>query len=215
MPSIQQSNETNLWIRQFLYLCLLTASVNLLQTVSGVLLGLRASSPLLIIFGLDSFVGALRELVVARRIACYGPADGDPSESGVPFTLIACGYFTVSFFALGFGLIALLQGREPTPSILGVGLAAVSMLLIPIIGSYMKAVAMEVRSPVLKAASVFTFGNSYLAMVLLIGLLVNSGMQHWWGDPLGALVMCPFIIQKGIQILIGKREIEFVDDARL
>jgi divalent metal cation (Fe/Co/Zn/Cd) transporter len=78
------------------------------------------------------------------------------------------------------------------------------VLLVPIVGSYMKAVAMELKSPALKAASVFTFGNSYLSMVLLISLLIRLGMDRWWGDPLGALVMVPFIVQKGIQILIGE-----------
>ena len=212
MSSPQESNEAALWLRQFLYLCLLTALVNLLQTVSGMLLWVRAGSPLLFVFGLDAFVGAVRELALARRIARYHTADVEPGADRVWFAVIAGGYVLVGLIALTYGVFALWQGRQPSPSFLGVGLAAISMLLIPIIGSYMKSLAMEARSPALKAASVFTFGNSYLAMVLLIGLLVNSGMQHWWGDPLGAIVMCPFIVQKGLQILVEHKEMEFQEE---
>ena len=112
------------------------------------------------------------------------------------------GYVLVGLIAVGVGIAGLWNRQRPVATLLGVGLAAVSMLLIPIIGSYMKALAMELKNPVLKVASVRTFGNSYLSMVLLISLLINSGMDIWWGDALGAVVIAPFIIQKGIQILV-------------
>ena len=49
-------------------------------------------------------------------------------------------------------------------------------------------------------------------MVLLIALLLNSGIDLSWGDPLGALVMFPFMAQKGIQILLEEGKHEFVED---
>lgn len=211
-PSPHQSDETRLWLRQFLFLCLLTALIHLLQLASGVLLSIRVASPLLLIFGLDALVGASREIVLASRIARFGTADVEPGTDRVVFGAVAGGYVLVGVGALGLGVVFLWQGRHPGPSFLGVGLAAISMLLIPIIGSYMKLLAMEVRSPALRAASVFTFGNSYVSMVVLIGLLINAGMQYWWGDPLGAIVISPFVIQKGIQILVANREMEFAED---
>ena len=104
------------------------------------------------------------------------------------------------------------NGERPARSILGIVLAAVSMLIIPIIGSYMKTLAVELRSQTLKSAAIFTFGNSYLSMVLLIALLLNSGMDLGWGDPLGAIVMFPFMAQKGIQILLEEGKHEYVED---
>jgi hypothetical protein len=173
---------------------------------------MRSSSPLLLAYGLDALVGAGRELVLARRIATRGTADVDaPGDRGL-FDIIAAAYLFVGAVSLVLGVADLWQGRRPDPSFLGVALAAISMLLIPIIGSYMKSLAMEVRSSALKAAAVFTFGNSYLSLVLLIGLLINLGMQHWWGEAVGAVVMSPFIIQKGFQILAGNRDAEFGED---
>jgi divalent metal cation (Fe/Co/Zn/Cd) transporter len=208
----QPSNEAMVWQRQFLFLCLLTAFVNLLQCLSGILLWIQAASPLLLVFGLDAMVGGAREAILARRIARSGTSDVDAGKDRMPLAIVAGGYILVGLTALLVGGAFLIGGREPRGSFLGVGLAAISMLLIPIIGSYMKSLAMEARSPALKAASVFTFGNSYLSMVLLIGLLINAGTRHWWGDPLGAIVMSPFIVQKGIQMLVESRDMEFVED---
>ena len=104
------------------------------------------------------------------------------------------------------------SGRWPKPDIPGIVVAAVSMLVIPILGSYMKTLAVELRSQALKSAAIFTFGNSYLSMVLLIAMLMSYAMNLRWGDPLGALVMFPFMAQKGIQILLEEGKDEYVED---
>ena len=111
--------------------------------------------------------------------------------------------------APGRGSVAAALGSGVGEKLIGVALAALPLLLIPIVGSYMKSVAMELKSPALKAASVFTFANSYLSLVLLISLLIRSGMERWWGDSLGAIMLAPFIIQKGIQILVDDKQPEF------
>ena len=103
-------------------------------------------------------------------------------------------------------------GARPRSTVLGIAVAAVSMLVIPIVGSYMKVLAVELRSQALRSAAIFTFGNSYLSMVLLIALLMSYGMNLPWGDPLGALVMFPFMAQKGIQILLEEGKHEYVED---
>jgi divalent metal cation (Fe/Co/Zn/Cd) transporter len=95
---------------------------------------------------------------------------------------------------------------------MGIALAFISMLVVPIAGSYMKVLGVELRNQTLKDAAVFTFGNSYLSMVLLIALMLNAGMDFRWGDALGALVMIPFLAQKGIQILIEEGSAEYVED---
>ena len=204
------SDESQMWLRQFVYLALLTALVHLLLAASGILLWVRTSSAVLLTFGMDAFVGAVRELILARRITHFGTADIDPRKDRLFFGIVACGYVLVGLIALAVSVTQLWQRRAPGATLLGVALAATAMLVIPIIGSYMKALAMEVRSPALKAAAIFTFGNSYLSMVLLIGLLINAGMERWWGDPLAALIMSPFIAYKGIQILVEHRSEEFV-----
>jgi divalent metal cation (Fe/Co/Zn/Cd) transporter len=128
------------------------------------------------------------------------------------FRVVAAGYLVAAGVGLCLGLAFLWSGRTPGRSVLGIVLAAVSMLAIPIIGSYMKVLAVELRSQALKSAAIFTFGNSYLSMVLLIAMLMHIGMGFGWGDALGALVMFPFVAQKGIQILLEEGKHEYVED---
>jgi hypothetical protein len=205
------SDDSQLWLQQFFRLGLLTALVHLLQATCGILLWVDATSPALLAFGMDAIVGAGRELILVRRIARYDTADVDPAADGTLFHIVGGGYILVGLIATTVAVTHFWQGRVAEPTLLGVALAATSMLIIPIIGSYMKSLAMEVRSPALKQAAIFTFGNSYLSMVLLIGVLINAGMERAWGDPLCALVMSPFIIHKGAQLLAEGRVERFTE----
>jgi len=189
------------WIRQFFYLAVFTAVFNSLQFAASLLLWKTTRSAALMAFGLDALVSAIAALFLAARI-----------QREWRNRLVALSYVAASAGAIYLGVSTLWSGRHPSGSVLGIVLAAVSMLVIPIVGSYMKTLAVELRSQALRSAAVFTFGNSYLSMVLLIALLLNIGMGLRWGDPLGALVMFPFIAQKGIQILLEEGKHEYVED---
>jgi divalent metal cation (Fe/Co/Zn/Cd) transporter len=195
------TTERDTWIQHSRYLALFTSFFHLLQFAASTALWFRTNSPALLTFGLDAAVSAAAALVLAFRILREWRN-----------RYVAAGYIAAAAAALYLGGSMLWRGNRPDPSILGIALAAVSMLVIPIIGSYMKVLAVELRSQALKSAAVFTFGNSYLSMVLLTSLLLNSGMGFAWGDPLGALVMFPFMAQKGIQILLEEGKHEYVED---
>jgi divalent metal cation (Fe/Co/Zn/Cd) transporter len=199
--STSQADEREIWIRQFSHLALFTAAFHFLQFGASFLLWTATNSAALMSFGLDALVSAIAALCLAARI------EGEWRNRFVAF-----GYMTASAGAVYLGGSMLWKGERAAGSISGIVVAAVSMLVIPIIGSYMKTLAVELRSQALKSAAVFTFGNSYLSMVLLIALLLNVGMALRWGDPLGALVMFPFMAQKGIQILLEEGKHEYVED---
>jgi divalent metal cation (Fe/Co/Zn/Cd) transporter len=199
--STPKTDERGIWIRQFFQLALFTAGFHLLQFGASFLLWSTTNSAALMSFGLDALVSAIAALCLAARI-----------EREWRNRFVAFGYMSASAGAVYLGGSMLWKGDRAAGSILGIVLAAVSMLVIPIIGSYMKTLAVELRSQALKSAAIFTFGNSYLSMVLLIALLLNVGMALRWGDPLGALVMFPFMAQKGIQILVEEGKHEYVED---
>ena len=186
------TDEREIWIRHSSQLALFTAVFHLLQFLASVFLWVSTSSAALLAFGLDAFVSAIS---VQRRNR-----------------FVAYGYMASAAVSSYVGASMLWSGRWPRATVLGIALAAVSMLIIPIVGSYMKTLAVELRSQDLKSAAIFTFGNSYLSMVLLIALLMSYGMNLRWGDPLGALVMFPFMAQKGIQIRLEEGRHEYVED---
>jgi divalent metal cation (Fe/Co/Zn/Cd) transporter len=196
------------WIRQIATLALLTAGFHLLQFVASTALWIRAGSPVIAAFGLDAIVSAVAAPLLSVRIR----RSYDKLATEWKSRVVAYGYIVGAVLSLLLGVSSFLADHHAQRSLLGILLAAVSMLVVPIAGSYMKVLAVELRNQTLKDAAVFTFGNSYLSMVLLISLLLNAGMDFAWGDALGALVMVPFLAQKGIQILIEEGSSEYVED---
>ena len=193
--------ERAIWIRHFCCLAIFAGTFHSLQFLASVLLWAGTNSAALMAYGLDAIVSAAAALVLATRI----PRDWRNR-------CVAYGYMTAAASSLYLGASTLWLGRWPRTSMLGIVVAAISMLVIPIAGSYMKTLAVELRSQALKSAAIFTFGNSYLSLVLLIAMLMSYAMNLRWGDPLGALVMFPFIAQKGIQILVEEGKHEYVED---
>ena len=189
------------WIRHFLYLALFAAIFHSLQFLASLLLWINTNSAALMAYGLDAIVSASAALVLAAGL-----------HRDWRNKFVAYGYMLAAALSFYLGASMLWKGQRPQTSMLGIALAAVSMLVIPIVGSYMKVLAVELRNQALKSAAIFTFGNSYLSMVLLIALLMSYGMNLRWGDPLGALVMFPFMAQKGIQILLEEGKHEYVED---
>ena len=195
------TSERETWIRHFLYLALFAAAFHTLQFLGSLTLWTRTNSAALMSYGLDAAVSAIAALVLAVRVR---------REWRNKF--VAYAYLAAAAGSLYLGASMFWRGGRPQPTVLGIVVAAISMLVIPIVGSYMKVLAVELRSQALKSAAIFTFGNSYLSMVLLIALLMSYGMNLRWGDPLGALVMFPFMAQKGIQILLEEGKHEYVED---
>jgi divalent metal cation (Fe/Co/Zn/Cd) transporter len=195
------TTERETWVRHFLYLALFAAAFHTLQFLAALTLWMRTQSAALMSYGLDAAVSAVSALVLSGRI-----------QREWRNKFVAYGYMLASAGAFYLGASMLWRRQLPQASVLGIAVAAISMLVIPIVGSYMKVLAVELRSQALKSAAIFTFGNSYLSMVLLIALLMSYGMNLRWGDPLGALVMFPFMAQKGIQILLEEGKHEYVED---
>jgi len=209
---METSEDRQTWIRHALYLAVFTALYHTLQFAAGLALYRASGSPALMTYALDAIVSAPAALILAMRIQRHNRIDIIGIEEKWRFRVVAAGYVISSLAGLYLGATALWFGIRPARSILSIVLAAVSMLTIPIIGSYMKVLAVELRSQALKSAAVFTFGNSYLSMVLLISQLITLGMDKSWGDPLGAVVMFPFMMQKGIQIILDEGKHEYVED---
>jgi len=195
------TEEREIWIRHFFYLAIFAGGFHSLQFLASVLLWSSTNSAALMSFGFDAAVSAGAALVLATRI-----------QRDWRNRFVAYGYMMAAAGSLYLGASALWLGRWPKASVLGIVVAAISMLVIPVAGSYMKTLAVELRSQALKSAAIFTFGNSYLSLVLLIAMLMSYAMNLRWGDPLGALVMFPFIAQKGIQILVEEGKHEYVED---
>ena len=92
----------------------------------------------------------------------------------------------------------------PEHSIPGIIVAAVSVVVMPILARAKRRVAAGIGSGAMQADSRQTDFCTFLSAILLGGLLMNAVLGWWWADPIAALVMVPIIAKEGVDGLRGK-----------
>src|ERR1051326_495674 len=121
--SMTEDRET--WIRHFFYLALFAAGFHSLQFLVSFVLWRSTRSAALMAYGLDAVISAVAALVLAGRV-----------EREWRNKFVAYGYMLAAAGAFYLGASMLWRGERPIPSVLGIAVAAASMLVIPIVGSY-------------------------------------------------------------------------------
>lgn len=196
----QRSTNTNL-VRRGRHLEYFTIGWNLLEAVVAVGSGVVAGSTALVGFGIDSAIESSSGGVLLWRLQ-----DGEEAEKrekralqlvGVSFLLLA------AYVALDAGKALWLQ-EAPDESLVGIIVAAVSLVVMPLLANAKRQVARSIGSRALEADSRQTDLCMYLSAILLAGLGLNAVLGWWWADPLAALIMVPIITNEGIEALKGE-----------
>ena len=99
---------------------------------------------------------------------------------------------------------ALLGRERPNESTVGIVLAAVSVIVMPLLARAKRRVAVQMRSGALAAEAQQTSLCAYLSAILLGGLLLNATLGWWWADPIAAFAMVPIIAKEGLEGIRGR-----------
>jgi divalent metal cation (Fe/Co/Zn/Cd) transporter len=98
-----------------------------------------------------------------------------------------------------------LIGRKTSEhSILGIVLACVSLIVMPILSRAKRRVADDLGSAAMKADAIKTDFCFYLSVILLAGLVLNALLGWWWADPIAALGMAPLVAKEGLDAWKGE-----------
>ena len=171
---------------------------NSLEAVVAVGAGVFAASIALVGFGFDSVIESLSGAVLLWRLFA-----GEHREQlalrlvGVSFLLLA------TYVAFDAGK-SLLYREPPEASYIGIGLAFLSLIVMPVLARAKRRVAANLNSRALEADSRRTDICAYLSAILLVGLGLNALFGWWWADPVAGLVMIPIIAKEGIEALRGE-----------
>ena len=179
----------------------LTVGWNVLEAVAAIGAGLTTGSTALVGFGVDSVIESSSGAVLWWRLR-----DGERGEAreraalrlvGVSFLLLAA---YVAFDAAK----SLIRREPPEASHVGIGVAALSLIVMPLLARAKRRVAAEINSRALKADSRQTSLCAYLSAILLAGLALNALFGWWWADPAAGLLMTPIIAREGVEALRGE-----------
>ena len=170
-----------------------TITYNVLEAVVAITAGTMASSTALIGFGLDSIIEAPSAAAVAWQFAAKDPE----TREKVALRIIAWSFFALAAYISIDAALALLGGTEARHSTVGIVLAAVSLILMPLLTYGQRRTGRELNSRSAVADSKQTLLCTYLSAVLLVGLLLNSLFGWSFADPIAALVIAIVAVKEG------------------
>jgi divalent metal cation (Fe/Co/Zn/Cd) transporter len=176
-----------------------TVAWNSLEGLVALVAGFLAGSVALVGFGFDSVIEVTSGAAVLWRLY----RDGEQAER-LALHIVGLCFLALSAYIAYESAATLLGGRAPERSIPGIVLAALSLVVMPILARAKRKVAGALGSGAMHADARQTDFCTYLSAILLGGLLLNALWGWWWADPAAAIVMIPIIAREGWQALQGK-----------
>jgi divalent metal cation (Fe/Co/Zn/Cd) transporter len=166
--------------------------------------GLLAGSVALFGFGVDSFIEVTASVAAIWRLR----ADADPARRAL-IERRALGAIGLCFLALAAYVAfdaarSLMLGTRPDESVLGITIAGLSIVVMPLLARAKRQVAQALASRAIRAEARQTDICMYLSVILLGGLTLNAMFGWWWADPVAALAMTPLIAWEGREALRGR-----------
>ena len=179
-----------------------TISWNVIEAAVAVWAGVLSGSTALIGFGVDSAIESSSGAVLLWRLQDVSRHD---TREAAALKLVGLSFLLLAAW-LAYESISSLVGREtPSVSYLGIVIAALSLLVMPLLAHRKRQVARRINSRALESDSRQTALCAYLSAILLGGLVLNALLGWWWADPLAALIMVPIILNEGAEALRGER----------
>ncbi len=200
----KESTPREKLVRRALRLEYLTIGWNLLEAVVALLSGLYAGSIALVGFGLDSVIETFSGATLLWRLR----ADRDPQRreraERIALRLVGISFLALTIYVVADAVKSILLRQAPDESFPGMMIAALSLMVMPLLARAKRHVASAIQSGALHADSRQTDVCAYLSLILLGGLLLHSLFGWWWADPAAALTMSPLIAHEGAEAVLGK-----------
>lgn len=194
--------------RKALLLSYVTVGYNILEGVVSIIAGTFAGSVALVGFGLDSFVESLSGSVMIWRFRKQGKIS-DEEEANTErkaIKLVAFTFFILAAYILYESISKLVYREAPDPSLVGIIIAMVSIIVMPVLFYQKYKTGKALGSKSLVADSKETLACLFMSFALLIGLGVNYLYGLWQADPAIGIVIVLFLIREGYETLEGEDE---------
>jgi divalent metal cation (Fe/Co/Zn/Cd) transporter len=160
-----------------------------------------ARSPALLGFGGDSAVELLSAAVVLWRFRSL--SRGDHAEQRAARIAGSLLFVLAGFVALA-SILTLFGHVEARPSPIGIVLLILAAVVMPWLAKQKRQLSAATASAALRADAAESTVCGYLALIALVGLVVNATWRVSWADPIAALALLPLIVREGWEAMKGK-----------
>jgi divalent metal cation (Fe/Co/Zn/Cd) transporter len=179
--------------RRVFRLTIATISWNAVEAGVALTYGLLAGSVALTGFGIDSLIEVSSALFIFWKLLGRRTADAERREKTARKG-IALTFLLLALWVLRESVSGLHAGSHPEHSTAGIILAALSLSIMPVLGSAKMRLGKTLKSRAIQADAVETLVCAWLSASLLAGLGLNAALDWWWADAAGALLMVPFLL---------------------
>jgi divalent metal cation (Fe/Co/Zn/Cd) transporter len=166
-----------------------------LEGLVAVVAGIAAGSIALIGFGIDSAIEGFASVIIAWRFTGRRTLSHQAEERAQK--LVALQFFILAPYVAIEAVRALVNGSHPDESIVGIALAASSLIVMPLLGRAKQRIGGRIGSSATASEGKQNLLCAYLAAALLVGLLGNALVGAWWLDPAVALLIAYVAVQEG------------------
>lgn len=193
--------------RKALRLSYFTIGYNVVECILALIAGALAGSIALVGFGLDSLVESLSGGVMIWRFSRHEGLSAEEEERLEHRAIKIVGYtfLILAAYVLYESLEKLIWQEPPAPSLLGLGIAIASIIIMPVLFYLKYQTGKSLGSVSLMADSKQTLACAMLSVALLIGLGLNYFFGLWQADPVIGLIIVVVLVREGYQALKEKK----------
>jgi len=174
---------------------------NFLETFVGMAAGIAAGSVALVGFALDSVVESSSAAVLIWRLRNEGSANWDvESIERRAVRLVAVAFWALAVYVGAKAVVDLVGTNRPEESAIGIALAIVSIVVMPILAARKRSAARALDSRAMHADSSQTSLCTLISGFLLVGLGANALLGWWWADPVAGLGIAALAAKEGHEL---------------
>jgi divalent metal cation (Fe/Co/Zn/Cd) transporter len=168
----------------------------------AIIAGIAAGSIALIGFGIDSAIEGFASIVIVWRFTGGRTLSEDAERRAQ--RLVAIQFFVLAPYVAMEATRSLVDGDRSDASLVGIALAASSIVVMPLIGRAKQRIGARIGSSATASEGKQNMLCAYLAGALLAGLLGNALLGAWWLDPAVALFIAYVAVREGREAWRGE-----------
>ena len=190
--------------KKALLLSYFTVFYNIIEGIVSIIAGIMAGGSIALIgFGLDSFIESLSGGIMIWRFSKHGKISEEDEEKAekTATKLVGITFLILGAYVLYESIKKIWLREIPEPSLFGIIIAIVSMIVMPFLFYAKYKTGQALNSKSLIADSKETLACTFLSLALLIGLGLNYLFKFWIADPIVGLIVVIFLVREGFETL--------------